>query len=412
MLTQYLPKRNGQLAVAPTTWNSWFSFNEGNGVHEANQLDWIARTAQTGMECYWLDAGWFEGGWPAGAGSWIPSAKQFPNGLRPLGDAARKANMQFVLWLEPERVTPQSRIAKEHPEWVLHAGQGDGLLNIGNPQARVWLTDHFSRSFKEWGVDVFRIDFNIDPLRFWTAADTPDRQGITEMRHVEGVYQFWDQLVERQPGLTIDNCASGGRRIDLETISRSYPLWRSDSPCGSKAWPVTDQIQVAGLSLYVPQHTGGVWAVDPYTFRSAATMGASLCMDVRDKRLSPNLMRQAIAEIKELRPLYYGDYYPLFDIVANERVWCGWQFDRPELGRGFAVALRRPQSPYGSANLALHGLDLKAKYTVEVRETYETLRTRIMTGEQLTALHVAINTAPGSILIVYRKIARHDIGSL
>ena len=84
------------MALAPVTWNSWFTFNEGNGVNEENQFDWIARTAKTGTECYWLDAGWFEGGWPNGAGSWVPGAKQFPRGLRPLGDAAHKAGMKFV----------------------------------------------------------------------------------------------------------------------------------------------------------------------------------------------------------------------------------------------------------------------------------------------------------------------------
>ena len=108
LVANYLPRRNGEVAVAPVTWNSWFTFNEGNGVNEANQFDWIARTAKTGTECYWLDAGWFEGGWPNGAGSWVPGAKQFPRGLRPVGDAAHKAGMKFVLWFEPERVTPNA----------------------------------------------------------------------------------------------------------------------------------------------------------------------------------------------------------------------------------------------------------------------------------------------------------------
>ncbi len=102
-------------------------------MNEENQLDWIARTAKTGTECYWLDAGWFEGGWPNGAGSWVPGAKQFPARAQPLGDAAHKAGMKFVLWFEPERVDPNSRIAKEHPEWVLHAGAGRRAVQPGRP---------------------------------------------------------------------------------------------------------------------------------------------------------------------------------------------------------------------------------------------------------------------------------------
>ena len=85
LTAHYLPQRNGEVAVAPTTWNSWFSFNEGNGVNEANQLDWIARTAQAGMECYWLDAGWFEGGWPNGVGSWVPGPTAVPARSPPTG---------------------------------------------------------------------------------------------------------------------------------------------------------------------------------------------------------------------------------------------------------------------------------------------------------------------------------------
>ena len=404
LIANYLPKRDGKLAVAPTTWNSWFSFNEGNSVDETNQLDWIARTAATGMECYWLDAGWFEGGWPAGAGSWVPDGKRFPRGLRPLGDAAHQAGMKFVLWLEPERVNPNSRLAKEHPEWVLHAGAGDGLLNLGDPAVQAWLADHLAGCFRDWGVDVFRMDFNIDPLRFWQAADAPDRQGLTEIRHIEGLYALWDELVRRQPGLTIDNCASGGRRLDLETVSRSYPLWRSDTPCvGSKAWPVWDQTQIAGLSLYLPQHTGGVWGLDPYTFRSAATMGVSVCPDLRAQGFPQDLAQRALAEVKELRPLYLGDYYPLFEISPSDTVWCGWQFDRPELGQGFAMVFRRPACPYVSAEVRLRGLDPEARYEVQFREGYETRETRTLSAAELARLRLEIGSAPGCLLVLYRK---------
>ena len=404
MIAHYLPKRNGQLAIAPLTWNSWFSYDSGNGVNEENQLDWIARTAKTGMETYWLDAGWFEGGWPGGAGSWVPGAKQFPRGLKPIGDAAHKAGMPFVLWFEPERVTAVSITAKEHPQWVLHEGTGDGLFNLGDPQARAWLTEYLSKCFSDWGVDIFRNDFNIDPLRFWRAADAPDRQGITEIRYIEGLYQLWDDLVSRRPGLTIDNCASGGRRIDLETNSRSYPLWRSDYPCNGKSNPVPDQIETAGLSLYVPQHTAGAWTFDPYGFRSVATMGTSLCVDVRNKDLSLDAVKSAIGEVKELRPLYLGDYYPLFPINSDEKAWCGWQFDRPELGKGFVMAFRRSQSACAAVDLALRGLEPAAKYEVEFRKSYTVEKKQTMSGAELARLRLEINTMPGSMLIMYNKI--------
>jgi alpha-galactosidase len=415
LMAHYLPRRNGEIAIAPTASLGWWSFGGGDAYDEANQLAWIGKLAKTGLECYWMDAGWFDGGFPNGVGNWRPKAKNFPNGLKPLGDAAHREGKKFVLWFEPERVNPDSRIAKEHPEWVLHADPkkrqfdvfhpGDGLFNLGNPAARQWLASRLSQCVQDWGIDVLRIDFNIDPLCFWNTADSLDRQGMTEIRYVEGLYQLWDELIRRHPSLTIDNCASGGRRIDLETVSRSYPLWRSDTGClGPNSKPIGDQIQVAGLSLYVPQHCGGIWGFDPYTFRSAATMGGTFCGDLRANEFPQELVRQATEEIKTLRPLYFGDYYPLFEINSSEEAWAGWQFDRPELGRGFAVVFRRSKCPKAFADLKPQGLDPHATYNVEFRETYAVKETRTIKGAELAKLRVQISSAPGSLLIVYRKI--------
>jgi alpha-galactosidase len=253
-------------------------------------------------------------------------------------------------------------------------------------------------------MDIYRNDFNIDPLPFWRAADAPNRQGMAEIRYVEGLYRLWDDLRLRHPGLMIDNCASGGRRIDLETISRSYPLWRSDTQCCGKAMPVQDQVQTAGLSLYVPLHAAGCWGVDPYCFRSVATMGTHFCGDLA--RWPAAEARRAIAEMKALRPLYLADFYPLLEINTNEHAWCAWQFDRPELGRGFAMVFRRAQSEYVTAEIALHGLDAKANYEVILAETYKPQPARSMSGSELARLRITLDTAPASVLVTYRKLSK------
>ncbi len=400
LLSEYVARRKGEIDLPPVTQNTWFTFSSGNAVTEENQLEAIRSMAPLGVECYWLDAGWFEGGWPSGAGSWVPRQDAFPRGLRPLADAAHEKGMRFVVWFEPERVSAGTRIAKEHPGWVLHAGPGDGLFNLGSREAREWLTEYLSKCIREWGIDVYRNDFNIDPLRFWRAADAPDRQGIAEIRYVEGLYAMWDALLERNPGLSIDNCASGGRRIDLETIRRSYPLWRSDTQCCGRAMPIQDQAQTAGLSLWVPLHAAGVWDLEPYTARSVVTTGFNLCMDTRAKDFSGEKARLAIDEVKRLRPLWLGDYYPLTVIQLDEGHWCAWQLDRPDLGKGFAVFFRRPRSAYASMEAGLKGLDAGARYEVTIEDARAT---RSLTGEELSRLKVEIGAAPGSALVVYRR---------
>ncbi|MBI4604993.1 MAG: alpha-galactosidase [Planctomycetes bacterium] len=405
LLSEYVPRRGGEPALPPVTQNTWFTFSSGNGVTEANQLAAIDAMAPLGVECYWLDAGWFEGGWPSGAGSWVPRADAFPRGLRPLADAAHAKGMRFVVWFEPERVAPGSRIAKEHPQWVLHAGPGDGLFDLGDPAALGWLADYLSRCIREWGIDVYRNDFNIDPLRFWRAADAPERQGIAEIRYVEGLYALWDALLERNPGLLIDSCASGGRRIDLETLRRSLPLWRSDTQGCGWAMPIQDQAQTAGLSLWVPLHAAGVWDLEPYSARSVATTGFNLCMDARAEAFSPEVARRAIEEVKSLRPLWLGDYRPLVEVGLDEWAWCAWQLHREDLGRGCAVFFRRLRSPYTSMEASLRGLDPAARYEATLGDSKEA---RFLTGAELARLVVSIDEAPGRAVLAYRAAGARE----
>ena len=223
---------------------------------------------------------------------------------------------------------------------------------------------------------------------------------MAEIRYVEGHLALWDELIQRHPGLWIDTCASGGRRIDLETLSRSVPLWRSDSQCCGKAMTSWDQVQTAGLSLYVPFHSAGVWGFDPYTFRSVATTGTNLCPDTRSKDFPAEQAKAAIAEAKSLRPFYQGDYYPLLPITLDETQWAGWQFDRPDLGKGFAVFFRRPQSPYTAAEIRLRGIDPKANYEITF---VDSKKQATMPGADLAKLCVEIGSARGTMLVLYRK---------
>ena len=401
LLAHYVPRTNGEIALPPVAQMSWFTFNQGNDVTEANQVESLKTMADWGVETYWLDAGWFVGGYPKGIGTWVPNPQAFPNGLQPVSAAAHRLGMKFLLWFEPERATTTSQIAKIHPEWVLPGQKKGGLLNLGRPEARVWLTDFLSQCVRDWGMDVYRNDFNIEPLPFWEALDQPDRQGMAEIRYIEGLYQWWDDMRARNPGLLIDNCASGGRRIDLETIKRSLPLWRNDAGGNQKTTPVLNQTLSAGLSLYVPLHASGAWEFDRYTFRSVATTGVCFCMNMRTRDFPAAQARQVVAEVKSLRPLYLGDYYPLTEITSNDASWCAWQFDRPELGQGFAMFFRRSGSPEYSLEVKLRGLDPAARYEVKWTDTgrIDTLR-----GSQLAKLRVEIPSVTSSSLLLYRKL--------
>ena len=174
----------------------------------------IDQLKQSGIvpEVCWMDAGWYQGGgdnWQI-IGDWKVEKKRFPNGLKPVADATHSIGAKFLLWFEPERVAEGTKLATEHEGWLLrlpgdkknsYTGKQEFVYNLGLKEARLWLTDYISDFIKKEGIDYFRQDFNLDPMPYWEVNDKPDRIGISEIRHIEGLYAFWDSLLVRFPHL-------------------------------------------------------------------------------------------------------------------------------------------------------------------------------------------------------------------
>jgi alpha-galactosidase len=248
---------------------------------------------------------------------------------------------------------------------------------------------------------MYRQDLNIDPLRFWRSADAPDRQGITEIHHIEGLYQFWDDLLRRHPGLAIDNNSSGNRRCDLETASRSVNLWRTDLAFD----PEVTQSQHMGIGRYMPWGGTGCQTSDRYTFRSNIAAGLALSLN-GDNNLfaSPQVeeLRKRIEEYKLLRPLFYGDFYPLTSYSTATDTWCVYQLERKDLNLGAILAFRRKESPFPEGRFKLRGLSPHKKYEVK---NYDTGICNTLTGEELMnqGLLINISNSPGSALFIYNE---------
>lgn len=149
-------------------------------ANEANQKSFIDAYLEKGfpLDYWWMDAGWYPcaGKWES-TGTWETDLSRFPNGLRAISDYAHEKGLQTIVWFEPERIgDDNSWLAENHPEWLLESK----LLNLGNSEVQEWIIDHFSDFISREGVDLYRQDFNIDPLEYWRNADAPDRQGMTE----------------------------------------------------------------------------------------------------------------------------------------------------------------------------------------------------------------------------------------
>lgn len=416
MLAYNLPRPGGKLPPPQFAATSSHAYTEMQEANEENQKMFIDRYLAGGLKIdyWWMDAGWYvnNGSW-VNTGTWEPDPKRFPHGLRAISDYAHSQGVNIVLWFEPERVTKGSWLYEQHPEWLLNlppnpVHQADDkdwrLLNLGTPEARQWLTDHIDKLIREQGVDLYRQDFNIDPLDFWRANDAMDRQGITEIRYVTGYLAYWDELRHRHPHMLIDSCASGGRRNDLETMRRAVPLTRSDYLLQiEKGEPLSQQSQTYGMALWLPYFGTGINGLDAYTFRSQMCPALAGTWDLRSKEIPYDLLRRLLAQWRRIGEYYFGDYYPLtpYNLVAD--VWLAWQFDRPDLGEGMVQAFRRSNSSYESARFKLRGLDPEARYGVG---DVDAPGAQGMTGRELMehGLMVNVKDQPGAAIILYKRV--------
>lgn len=343
------------------------------------------KNAKLPFEYIWMDAGWygettqptpdeFEGDWWSHTGDWRPAPAVHPDGLVELSHAIHEAGMKFLLWFEPERVISGTPITKEHPEYFLHIGGDENpanLLNLGNSDAWNYIFSTLCELIDKIGIDCLRQDFNFEPLEYFRSADTDDRRGITEIGHINGLYRLWDALLERYPALLIDNCASGGRRIDIETLRRSMPLWRSDMECPANYSINGVQSHHLSFNTWMPYSgSGSGRGYDTYRIRSAydSSMTTNYTFSAResfgDDPEKLEWLRKYTSEYLELRPYFSCDLYALTVVSDKSDVWSAAQFDRPETGDGIVQVFRRENAPYTECSFELRGLDDDAVYTV------------------------------------------------
>ncbi len=412
MLDHNLPRVDGKLPDPHFTPCSSHQYAEMTQADEASQKHFIDKYIENGMkpDYWWMDAGWYpcDGNWPK-TGTWEPDPKRFPNGLRAVSDYAHAKGVKIIVWFEPERVYAGTWIYDNHPEWLLaNQKNADGslkrsenqLLNMGNPEALKWLTDHVDGLIKSQGIDLYRQDYNIGPLSFWRTNDADDRQGITENHYVSGYLAYWDELRRRNPSIFIDSCASGGHRNDLETMRRAIPLLRSD--CLFE--PNGQQGHTYGLSLWLPYYGTGSKSPDVYSIRSMMALNLIGCWDMRtDNTVDKKMLKRVWDQWRSVAGEMLGDFYPLTPYTLSNQQWMGWMYYTPEKGTGVIQLYRHGASPYVSAQFQLQGLDENVKYEVRNLDTGRVTRG---TGKSLMREGITVNIKqmPGSAWYSIKKI--------
>ena len=447
ILRYHTPQYDGKPVVLPVSHLGWGGMKTSTSLRLIEQIT----RENIGFENFWMDAGWYgadrpvdefqifgKEDWFLHAGNWRVNEVPHPDGkgLRPISDAAHAKGLKFLLWFEPERAVVGTPLTIQHPDWFIgevtthFEGNTERplvkfrMFDFGNPAARQFMIDSISDLIDKEGIDVYRQDCNFALAPFWEQADKSDRQGMTQIRYAEGLLEFWDGLRRRHPQLILDIVQRG----DLETISRAVDLSRADYPVSPDADPIGAQISTEGLAYWRP-HFGTLLQVRPgdtYHFRSGMAPGLAFALfnvagypnqvgNFIPADFPYDWMRKMVAQLKLVRPYYYGDYYPLLPCSENSDCatdpsrehsaafeWAASQFNRPEQGDGMVQAFRRDKNGESWKNLSLRGLDPAAKYEVT---DLDAPRPSTISGSELMqqGLRVEIKGEGGAAIIIYKK---------
>ncbi|MFI9796765.1 alpha-galactosidase [Streptomyces sp. NPDC052302] len=357
-------------------YNSWEA--TGFDVDAAGQLELAKVAADIGAELFVVDDGWFTGRADdtAGLGDWYPDPAAFPQGFDRFVEDVRGLGLDFGLWVEPEAVSPGSRLHTEHSDWVYRVDgrparlvRNQLLLDLGRTDVQDFVIGTLDRLLGTYAVDYLKWDMNRPP----TERGRPGAGAVDlDAEHVAGYLRVLDHLRTAHPHVTVEGCAGGGGRVDHLTLARTDVVWPSDNTAPLDRL----SIQYGFLHAHAP-HVMSSWVTDApgvfdprprsLAFRFVNAMCGVLGIGADLRAWTPEERAEAtrwIARYKEVRDVVHHGEARL--LGSPDEPTCGVQYDAGERTVVAALSTGRldgaPLVPGRPARLRLRGLDPAARY--------------------------------------------------
>ena len=353
----------------PVLVNAWEGFMFD---FDAKRLLSVARRAKAmGAELFVMDDGWFVGrdDDTGGLGDYEPDAKKLPEGVSGLAREVKKLGLGFGIWVEPEAVSPKSRLYAAHPDWAITEpgrepvyGRNELLLDLTRGEVRDYIVDSVTRLLDSAEISYVKWDMN---------RQMAGVGGAYSHRYILGLYEVLHRVFDARPDILFESCSSGGNRFDLGMLCFSPQIWASDD---------TDPIErldiQRGLSYLYPLSTMGAHVSasphaqtlrhTPLGTRFAVSCFGCLGYELDLRELSPVEMREARRRIefykKHRMTLQYGRLYR-FDLPDGREAFECVARDGAEAVTGHFRRLVHAAPAF--EKLPADGLDAAALYEVE-----------------------------------------------
>lgn len=380
VIREHVCRGEYKLAERPVLINNWeatyFDFDEEKIYKIAEQA------AKLGVDMLVLDDGWFgkRDNDFSGLGDWFVNEQKLHGGLKKLVDRVKALGMRFGIWFEPEMVSEDSELYRNHPDWAIKIPERDPIrsrfqlvLDMTNPDVREYLFNSISDILKSADISYVKWDFNRHITDWYTPTLSPANQLEMPHRCVLGLYELLERLTAAFPHVLFEGCSGGGGRFDAGMLYYTPQIWCSDD---TDAYERT-KIQYGTSFFYpisavgshisaVPNHQTG--RTTPLETRAVTAMAGSFGYELDLNKLPEDeklAVKDQIIRFKQMGGLIHnGKYYRLSDPFSDK--FAAWGFvseDKSEvLVQGMIFRTEPAVTQY---RVLLRGLDPHRKYRIE-----------------------------------------------
>ncbi|MGG5253493.1 alpha-galactosidase [Neobacillus sp. SM06] len=334
---------------------------------------------EAGIELLVLDDGWFgkRDNDKSSLGDWEVNTHKLPRGLKDLAGRVRKLGMEFGLWFEPEMVSVDSKLYRQHPDWCLHVpdrnrseGRNQLVLDLSRKEVCDFIIGAVTKILASAPITYVKWDMNRHMTEIGSAALPPERQRETAHRYMLGLYYVLEEITSRFPDVLFESCSGGGGRFDPGMLYYMPQVWTSDNT------DAVSRLKIQyGTSIVYPAITMGahVSAVPnhqmhrdtSFELRGHVAMSGNFGYELDLTKLTAKesvQIKEQVQLYKDIRVLVqFGDFYRLLSpFEGNLAAWMFVTEDQSEAVVFWYQVLAEPNAPL--ATLRLKGLNPDCGY--------------------------------------------------